>query len=112
MQQQNNSYAVILHLSGLAGYFIPLGGIIVPLVLWMLKKDEDPFIDRTGRAVLNFQFSALIYFIVCVVLAFVLIGFLLMPLLLLLEVIFAIIGAVKAGDGIVWQYPMAIPFLS
>lgn len=111
MSQNNRGYATVLHLSALAGYFFPFGSVIAPLVMWLLKKDEDRFVDRTGRAVLNFQISVMIYFVLCIPLWFILIGIPMMFALWIFGLVATIIGAVKANDGLVWKYPLAIPFL-
>ncbi|PCJ54567.1 MAG: orotate phosphoribosyltransferase [Planctomycetota bacterium] len=101
----------LTHLLSFAGFAIPFGSIVGPLVIWLMKKDESEFLDQTGRAVLNFQISYVIWTIVAVILCFVLIGFPILFVLPILNVIFTIIGAVKARDGIVWNYPMTIKFL-
>lgn len=104
-------WAMVLHLSQLANYIVPLSGIVAPIVIWQLKKEEFPELDTHGKIVANWLISALIYSIVCLVLLFVLIG---LPLLLILGalcIIFPIIGCVKASSGIPWKYPMSIKFL-
>jgi hypothetical protein len=111
LEQQTRQWAFFLHLSQLAGYLVPLAGLVVPIVIWQLKKDELPGIDAHGKNVVNWIISEIIYAIVCVLLVFVLIG---IPLLIALGVcgiVFAILGAVKANNGEVWQYPLAITFL-
>lgn len=105
-----NLWATILHLSLLAGLIIPLGGLIVPLVIYLLKKDELPGLVPHGHVVFNWLLSALIYALICVLLMIVLIGFVLIWILGLLALIFPIIGAIKANDGEVWPYPLSIRF--
>lgn len=103
-------WAMLLHLSLLAGLIIPLGGFIVPVVLYILKKDELPGLEPHWHVVVNWLLSALIYSVICVVLMIIFIGFLLIWVLGLLALIFPIIGAVKANDGVVWSYPLTIRF--
>lgn len=104
--------AMICHLSSFSGALglIPLGNIVAPLIVWLLKKD-DPYIDYHGREVLNFQISFIIYYIIAGLLCFVLIGFLILPVLGLINLIFTIVAAVRAKDGERYQYPMTIRFL-
>ena len=106
-------WAMMCHLSSFAGLFnlIPLGGIVVPLIIWMVKRDEDPFIDYHGREVLNFQISIAIYTVIAIILCFVVIGFLILPLLFLMDLILTIVAAIRARDGETYRYPMTIRFL-
>lgn len=87
-------------------------GLYLPIVLWQVKKDELPGIDAHGKVVANWLVSALIYGIVSSLLMFVLIGFPLLGLLALLAVVFPIIGAIRANEGVLWPYPLSIRFFS
>ncbi len=104
------TFCALLHLSQFAGFIIPAAGWILPLVMWLTCRHRHPDIDSHGRVVVNWLISALIYAIVCVALCFILIGIPLLIALLLIGFIFPIIGAVRAGRGEVWNYPLAIPF--
>jgi len=104
-------WAMFCHLGGLAGHVFPLGNIIAPLVIWLIKKDEYPFVDDQGKQALNFQISISIYVLISVVLAFVLIGFVLLAAVGVLNLVCIILGAVKANKGEAYRYPLAIPFL-
>ncbi|MEW6736914.1 MAG: DUF4870 domain-containing protein [Acidobacteriota bacterium] len=109
--QQFNQWAMILHISQLAGFILPVIGLAAPIVIWQLKKDEMPGLDLHGKIVANWIISALIYTSISAILVIVLIG---IPLLIALGVIgtiFPIIGAIKANNGEVWKYPLSIKFL-
>ena len=106
-----NTYATLLHLSQFAGYALPLAGWVLPIVMWVVAKDRDALIDRHGRIVLNWTLSTLLYGMIFGVLCFVLIGIPLLIALFVCGVVFAIIGAVRAGEGVAWRYPLSIPFL-
>ena len=101
---------LFLHLS-LAGFVIPFGGIILPVVLWQTQKEKMPALDAHGKMVVNFMLSVLIYAIVSVVLMFVLVGFLTLLAVAVIHIIFPIVGAVKANNGELWEYPLTIKFL-
>ena len=106
----SRTYATLMHVSAFAGFIIPTASIIAPLVMWILKKDEDSFVNENGKYILNFQISTVIYALVALILCFVLIG---VPLLFLIGIgnfTCIIIGALKANQGIAWKYPLAIPF--
>lgn len=103
---------MLCHLSALAGFIIPLGNIIGPLVIWMLKKDDYPIVDDQGKESLNFQISMTIYIIVSIVLIIVLIGIALLILLGIFELIVIIIASIKANEGVKYRYPLTIRFIS
>lgn len=100
----------LLHLSALAGYFFPFANFLIPLVIWLLKKDEAPDIDRCGREVLNFNLTMLIAFVVAGLLVLLLIGFLLIPVLWVYGLVVTIIAAVRANDGLHYRYPLCLRF--
>lgn len=106
----NNTYFVLLHVLPLAGIVVPVGNVVIPLVMWLIKKDESPEVDAHGREVLAFQLSFLIYGIVAAILIIVLIGFVLAPLVGLAWLILTIVGTIKAADGVLYRYPGTIRF--
>jgi len=79
---------MLCHLSALAGFVIPFGNILGPLLVWQIKKNEIPSVEAHGKAALNFQITvtiaALIGMVVAIVLSFVCVGFLLIPLVILI----------------------------
>ncbi len=107
-------WAMFCHLGGLAG-LIPMtpvfGSIIAPLIIWQIKKDEFEFVDEHGKEALNFQISILIYALVAGLLCFVCIGFVLLPVVYLLDLIFLLIAAVKSNNGEHYRYPLCIRFV-
>ncbi|MEW5676187.1 DUF4870 domain-containing protein [Flavobacterium enshiense] len=56
--------ATLLQLSTLSQYFIPLGNYFFPILIWSIKKDKSEFVDYTGKQVLNFQLSMLLYSVI------------------------------------------------
>jgi len=105
------SMGMLCHLLSFCGYLVPVGNIVGPLVLWLTKKDEDAFLDATGKEVLNFQISMTIYTIICGLLMIVVIGIFLLPIVLIANIVYTIIGAIKANEGKVYQYPFTMRFL-
>jgi uncharacterized Tic20 family protein len=100
----------LLHLSLFAGYVVPLAGFIAPLVIWLSMKDESPEIDAHGRVVVNWIITSVIWWAIAIALCMVLIGIPLVIILGAISVIFPIIGAIKASNGVVWKYPTSIEF--
>ncbi|MEY2786951.1 MAG: hypothetical protein RLZZ34_94 [Verrucomicrobiota bacterium] len=111
LEQQTQQWAMFLHLSQLAGFLIPLAGLVVPIVIWQIKKSELPGIDAHGKIVVNWIISEIIYLLVCLLLILVLIGAPLLIAVGALGILFPIIGAIKANNGQVWRYPFSITVL-
>lgn len=105
---ESRTWAMLLHLSVFLGYVIPFGGLIAPILIWQLKKDEFPDLDQHGKMVLNFLISMLIYGLVAFVLTFVLIGIFVALGLMVMGVVFPIVGAIKANNGEFWKYPLIL----
>ena len=80
--------------------------MIAPLVLWLIRKDRSTFLDDQGREALNFQISFSIYLILSAILIFLLIGFVLLPLVISTELVLMIIAAVRANEGTWYRYPL------
>jgi uncharacterized Tic20 family protein len=110
IEKETRQWALFIHLSQFGTYVFPLVGIVLPIVLWQLKKDEFPGIDAHGRVVLNWIISVIIYSVFCIPLCFLLIGIPLLVIIGLAVVVFPIIGAIKANDGVLWRYPASISF--
>lgn len=105
----SRTYAMLLHFSQLCGFVAPVFGWVVPVVLWVIKRD-DPYIDQQGKVVFNWILSSFIYFVISLILITVVIGVFMLIALALLSVIFIVIGAVRAKDGVIQNYPLSIPF--
>ena len=109
--REARQWAMFLHLSMLAGFLVPLGGLIVPIVIWQLKKAALPEIDVHGKIVMNWIISLIIYSVLSALLIFVLIGIPMLIGLGIIGVVFPIIGGIKANNGEAWKYPLSIRFL-
>ncbi|RIK73820.1 MAG: hypothetical protein DCC68_24230 [Planctomycetota bacterium] len=112
IDSQTRTWAMLIHLTQFAGHVAPLAGLVVPIVLWQIKKNELPGIDVHGRNVANWILSELIYAVVSVLLCFVVVGVPLLIALGILSIVFPIIGGVKAASGEAWRYPLSIRFFS
>ena len=105
------SFTILMHLSVFAGMIIPMGGIVLPLVMWLTNKDKSSLIDAHGKNIMNWMISSFIYAIASVILIIVGIGILMIIALVILSLVFTIMGAVKASNGEVFKYPLAIEFI-
>ena len=82
-----------------------------PLIIWIIKKDQSSFVDYHGREYFNFLISYTIYGLVAGLLTFVLIGFLLLPIVGIAAFIFTIIAAIKAFEGNEYRFPFILRIL-
>jgi len=106
--KDERTFGMFCHLSTLIGFLVPFGNFLGPLVIWLLKKDEMPFVDDQGREALNFQITMLFGYLICIVLMFVVVGFFLIWPLLVFDIIMVIIASIKANDGEKYRYPFAV----
>lgn len=102
---------LFLHLSQLANIIIFPIGIVVPIVLWQTQKDKMPALDAHGKMVANWMISSVIYGFVSAILVFILIGIPLIIALAIVGIVFPIVGAIKANNGELWDYPLTIKFI-
>ena len=110
--QQERMWGMLCHLSALAGFLIPLGSILGPLIVWLIKKDEFAFVDDQGKESLNFQITMAIAFAVSAVLALIVIGFVLMALVGVYEIVMVIIASVRANSGEQYRYPVCLRLIT
>jgi uncharacterized Tic20 family protein len=108
--KEANQWGMFVHFGIFAGYIIPIAGLVVPLILWQIKKDEYPIVDRHGKVVSNWMLSAFIYSLICIPLTLVAIGILGFIAIGIVSIVFAIVGGIKANSGEVWEYPGSIKF--
>lgn len=112
VSKEEQNWAMICHLSALAGFLIPFGNIVGPLIVWLIKRAEMPLVDSNGKEALNFQITVSIAIAVCIPLMFILIGIPLMIIIALGALILTIMAAVKISNGeLEYRYPFALRLL-
>src|SRR5206468_9941875 len=100
---------VLCHATALAGFFVPWAGhILGPLIVWLAKRGDSAEIDAHGKESLNFQISMLIYNLIAGILCLVLIGFVILGILHLLNLVLVIVASIQASEGKFYRYPLAI----
>src|SRR6266436_4086328 len=103
------TWCVMCHLSALAGFVIPgAGHILGPLIVWLVKRGDSAEIDAHGKEALNFQISMLIYNVVAGILCLILIGFVILGILHILNLVLVIVASIQASDGKFYRYPLTI----
>jgi uncharacterized Tic20 family protein len=103
------TWTVLCHASALVGFFVPWAGhILGPLIVWLAKRGDSPEIDEHGKESLNFQISMLIYNLIAGVLCLVLIGFVILGILHILNLVLVIVASIQASEGKFYRYPITI----
>ena len=106
-------WGMLTHLLALSVFIgIPLGNVVGPLIIYLIKKDEYEFVAEQGREVLNFQITWSIIFIVSAILIIVGIGLIMLIGFGIAWLILVILGSVAANNGESYKYPLTIEFLS
>lgn len=111
-KRKDRQLLVLLHLSQLLDYISGLGGIIVPLIIWLTNRDKVEGLDQQGKMVLNFKLSMLLYIFISLPLILVFgLGILLLVIIGFISFIFPIINAVKVSNDETPSYPFTIKFI-
>lgn len=109
MPPKEKTMGMVCHLAALAIITsIPFANIIGPLIVWLIKKDEMPFVDDQGKEAINFQITISLAIVVCAALFFLIVPIFLIFVLILISIIFSIIGGMKANNGEYYRYPFAL----
>jgi uncharacterized Tic20 family protein len=112
LPREARKWAMICHIIALVGLLgNGIGFLLGPLIVWLLTKEDHPFIDEQGKESVNFQITMIIIALVSLVLCLLFIGFLLLWAVGIIMVIFPIIGAMKANEGERYRYPLSIRFI-
>lgn len=98
----DRTMAILAHLGGLLFGFVPA------LIIWLVKKDESPYLDRQGKEALNFQIFIAICVAASIILTIVVIGVLLLLATGVVNLIFCIVAAVKVSNGQDYRYPLTL----
>ena len=124
-----NNYLMWMHLSQFANIVVPLAGIVIPIILWLGRKDDDELIDRQGREITNWIIFCLTVYVAVLILVFLvplfllamnvafmpLAGCLVLPFFLavsIMQIIFPILGAIRGSKGEFYRYPMFFRIIS
>ena len=110
-QQDERMWAMFCHLSAFAGYIVPFGSILGPLIIWSIKKEQYHVIDQHGKDALNFQISIAIYMIISAILIVILVGIFMLIALWVFQTVMIIIASIKANNGEEFKYPLSIQFI-
>ncbi|MFY9242361.1 MAG: DUF4870 domain-containing protein [Polaribacter sp.] len=111
--KENRQLLIFTHLSQLLDFVSGIGGFVVPLILWLLKKDEVIDMDAHGKAILNFRISMFIYVLICIPLILLLgLGIIGLIVLGIFYLIFPIINAIKVSNNEEPNYPFSMKIIN
>ena len=110
VDKSERTWALFAHLSSFVIWVtgIPFANIIAPLIIWQIKKDDMPFAAEQAKECLNFQISLTIYAVISGILTLVVIGIFALIAIMIVHVVFTILAALKANEGIGYVYPITI----
>ena len=105
------TWSAIVHVSALCGLLCPLLNIIVPMVIWLVKRVNLPMLDDEGREAVNFQISVTLYLLLCIPAMLIAIGGILFIIILFVSIFLSIKAAIRASKGEEYSYPFTIRLL-
>ncbi len=111
LRPEEKTWGMLAHIAALVGYIIPLGNIIGPLLVWMLKKEESAFVDFHGKESINFQITMTIYVVAALILMLLVVGVVLIVAVFLFDLVMIVVAAIKAANGEKFRYPLSIRFI-
>jgi hypothetical protein len=100
-------WAMLSHISSIVAYFICMP-FVGPLVIWLMKKNEMPFVDDQGKEALNFQITLMLVFLILLPTLCIFVGVLLYPIVIIGAIVLTIIAGMKANEGIAYRYPFTL----
>ena len=108
--KEDRNWALAAHLGATVGSFISGGmlSFVVPLVIYLAKKEESEFVADQAKESLNFRITLFIGYLIGIVLTFFVVGLCLIGIVWLVDLIFGIIAGLKAYEGERYRYPFAI----
>ncbi len=116
LSKEERNWAMLAHLSALVFLVSVIGGMIAPLIVYLLRRDDMPFAAQQAKEALNFQITVFLlglvgWFLIVLIITLPL-GVLLLAVLCLADIVFSIVGAIKAGEGVAYRYPFNLRLIS
>lgn len=102
----DKNIATVTHLGGTVFSFIP------SLLVWILKKEDSAYLADQAKEALNFQITVLIASFIAGILIWLLIGFILLPIIWLLNIVFCITAAISSSKGELYRYPICLRLIN
>ena len=111
LSRDERNLAVLAHLLPLSGFLMPGMNIVVPLLVWLIKRDQSSYLESHVRESLNFQITLTLLAAIWIALKLALIGLFLLPLvpvIVITALILMVRAALKASAGVYYRYPFCL----
>lgn len=105
VSSDERSLAILTHVLSIFFTFIPA------LVIYLLKRQESPYVAEHAKEALNFQISLIIYICISIPLCLLIIGVFMLIAIGIGSLVLYIMAAVKAADNVLYRYPFSIRFI-
>jgi uncharacterized Tic20 family protein len=105
--QDDRTWAILCHV-GSFSWYIGVPGLITVLIIWLVKKDQSPYVDYHGKESLNFQISMLLWVAIGIVTLCVGVGFVILILDGIFNLVMVIVASIKASNGEYFRYPLTL----
>lgn len=113
----DRTLAILSHLSPIIALIVSVGWLsfLGPLIMWLVFRDRSTLVRNAAATAFNFHITLWAAIIVGWIFFITIVGIPVAIILWvgvgLLQLIFSIIGAVKASKGEVYRYPLQVPVL-
>lgn len=102
VSSDERTMAILVHVLSVFFWIFP------GLIIYLLKKDESPYVSEHAKEAMNFQISVTIYCIIGIILSLLIIGIFVLIAVGLMNLILCIIATIKASDNVLYRYPFTI----
>jgi uncharacterized Tic20 family protein len=107
--KEQRNWAMLAHLSALLAFATVIGGIVAPLIIWLIRKDDMSFAAAQAKEALNFQITvyliALGLWLTFVTVILIPVAVLALAVLAVADIVLIIVAAIKVNEGIPYRYP-------
>lgn len=111
-KEKDRMWAILSHLSALCGFLIPMGNVVGPLVIWLVKRESSPYVAAHAKEALNFNISITLYSAFATLLLFIYIGALFLIVIFGFWLISLVLAALRAREDKPYRYRLIFRFVS
>jgi uncharacterized Tic20 family protein len=102
-------WGMLAHLSSVIAILVGGLSFLGPLIVWIIKKDQSPFVADQGKEALNFQIAVVLASLICGVTCILAV---LIPVIIVANIVFSVIAAMEANKGVYYRYPYTIRMIN
>lgn len=110
---QEKYFALAAHLGVILGIWLAGLTFLVPLIIYLIKKGQSEYVEKNALQALVFNIGCFVLYLIAMVLGFITcgVGFILIPLIAIGNILYAIIGALRSWEGMIYEYPLTSKFV-